>query len=202
MVRRIVAAVALALVLPVTAAPGALAQSGPDDLQECLEGVNAFEDGVPTCTYQDGKLVRRDFPGQIEVETRGLGSLFAMLFVFALIWSVIPPIAAYQIAKNNGQSTGVAILLGLLLGWVGLLIVYLMGRSDTRYAAHHVIEELGPRPPRPPQPPYPPAPPAPPAPPGGTDVAARLTRLDRLRTDGVVTDEEYAAKRAAIIDAL
>jgi hypothetical protein len=34
---------------------------------------------------------------------------------------------------------------------------------------------------------------------GGHRLAAKLEALDRLRADGLVTDEEYEAKRAKLI---
>lgn len=38
--------------------------------------------------------------------------------------------------------------------------------------------------------------------PGGADVRARLKRLDELRQEGVISDEEYAAQRQRILGEL
>lgn len=41
-----------------------------------------------------------------------------------------------------------------------------------------------------------------PAPAGGQDIAGRLATLDGLRSQGLVTEEEYAQRRAQILDSL
>jgi hypothetical protein len=43
------------------------------------------------------------------------------------------------------------------------------------------------------------APPPPAAPAGGRDVVAELTRLGELRTNGLLSDEEFAAAKAKLL---
>jgi hypothetical protein len=190
--RRLVAALLLGLGLMCAAAP-AFAGAAQDPIQDCLNRADpqkTAELGLASC--------REDENGQLqpywdEPSTgASFGAVIGGLFVFGLVWSLIPVFASYSIAKNAGQSTGVAILLGLALGWIGLLIVYLMSRSDTRAAMHGAVDAMAPRS-------WAPPPPAPGVPTPAQDVPARLRALSALRDSGEITDAEYETQRRAII---
>ena len=66
-------------------------------------------------------------------------------------------------------------------------------RQGERWAAN----QPAPQQQAPPPPPPPPAQPAPPA--GGTDRIAALKQLGELRTQGVLTEEEFASEKARIL---
>ncbi|QYB01047.1 SHOCT domain-containing protein [Rhodococcus sp. USK10] len=66
-------------------------------------------------------------------------------------------------------------------------------RQGQRWAAN----QPAPQQQAPPPPPPPPAQPAPPA--GGTDRIAALKQLGELRTQGVLTEEEFASEKARIL---
>lgn len=183
---------ALVLAVGLLAAMPAWAGAGQDPgFQECLDKVpveQVIERGPPSCHRVDGGEWEPYWP---DSGGGGIGGLIAVFVVVALVWSAIPIFASYSLASSSGQSTGVAMLLGLVFGWAGLLAVYLMSRSDTRAAVHGGIDAMAPRPQMRWTPPAP-----------GSDVGERLRTLDRLRDSGAIDDEEYAAQRAAIISGI
>jgi hypothetical protein len=68
-------------------------------------------------------------PRAQQTSSGGGGAGLVGVLLFAIVLSLIPIFVAYRIADRSGQSKGLAIVLGILLGWIGVLIVYLMGRG-------------------------------------------------------------------------
>jgi hypothetical protein len=197
-VRRLAAALLLGAALlaaPLlgTASAHAAPRQDPAGIQQCLENADVSmtqQYGPPSCRQENGVWVAHwDNAQAPDLGGLSIGALFAMALLIAVVWSLIPVFACYSIAKNSGQSTGVAIAMGVLLGWLGLLIVYLMSREDTRSAAHVAVDAMGPRAPYPG-----------PFPGTGSNTAVRLRTLDGLRDTGAITPEEYATRRQAIIN--
>jgi hypothetical protein len=67
-------------------------------------------------------------------------------------------------------------------------------RQANRWSAQPSEQPQAAAPPPAPAPPAPAAPPAPPA-----DTVAQLTGLAKLRDDGILTDEEFAAEKRKIL---
>jgi hypothetical protein len=197
--RRLVTALLLGAALVCSAAPALAGATQDPGFAECLASAEPqiIEKGPPSCREENGHFVPY---WDDEVSTGVGGGFIVTILLLGLIWSTVPAIASYHVAKNAGQPTGVAILLGLVLGWVGLLVVYLMSRSDTRAYAHGAVDAMGPRQPYP-SPSYGFQPPPPPTAPAA-DPGTRLEVLDRLREGGQITDDEYAARRQTILDGI
>ena len=169
--------VTLATAAPAVAAPR---QPDPNPIQQCLDQVSTDEiarRGIPSCREDSNGNVLPYWPA----DKPNTGAFLALGLVFVaigVVWSAIPAFVCHAYAKNAGQPTGVPVLLGLLLGWIGFGFVYLMARQQR-------------------QAPLPP----PAAIPGGSHRPAdRLRALTELYRSGAITESEYTARRTAIID--
>ena len=139
---------------------------------------------LPTCSYYGGEW-HRTYEGSGD---GGGGGIFALLFVLALVvaagttwWRVS---TARSMARRSGLDEGQATRMALM--------------SDDGLEATYLASAL--RQPAPPAPAPTPAAPGP-APERG-DVAERLRRLDSLREQELVSTEEWAERRRAILDEL
>ncbi len=145
-------------------------------------------DSIPSCTStKEGVWVAHYSGSGLPGSLPGAG-WFVVFIVIALVWGITPAIISGVIARSRGQSVGLAVLLGLILGWIGLLIVVLAFKPNVVEQARGVASEIL----------KPSAPPEPPAMP--RDTSARLTELEDLSKQGLITREEYAARRAAILE--
>jgi hypothetical protein len=117
----------------------------------------------------------------------GLG-LFIVMF---MLWILVPLCIATWLAVERDESVTIAIVLTLFLGWVGLAIVY-VGQQNSRAA----VEGLAQRAASPPST-YPPPPLA-----AEPPIEERLTRLDRMHADGLLSDEEHQEQRRRILNSL
>lgn len=174
------------LTLVVVVAPSASARLG-HGFQECLDqGYEQSGETPTTCLRQDGVWVPV-YDDDLGPSTVGDGppAGFVLLFVFAALgavglfaWRVV---TARSIARESGMDVGRATTMAVL--------------TDDGLESTYLAASLRP-------PPEAGAPAAPVAAPSAEDTAARLARLDALRADGVITDEEHARQRRAILDAL
>jgi hypothetical protein len=176
-------------------------------MDECY-GDRTAADGLPDCTFSaDGELVSR-----IEASPQNPIAGFVLL---AFLWTAIPLGIAAAVASSRGESVGLAVVLTLLLGWIGLAIS-LVGQRRTIDAASGALRTaMAPEPDRAGTTPVDDRPltraeaaaaaasqplPAPPRSGAATSpLAERLRTLDELRTAGVITDDEHARRREAII---
>lgn len=186
----VMAAVAAVLVLGVAAG----AQPSQQQVEQCMQIPD--EDigrGHPECIFDaEGNLISRNYPGEA-----GPGAGLGGFFVLALLWAGIPLVIAGVVASSREESVGVAVLLTLVLGWIGLAIVVFGQRKTvesvaraagtvTAGAAPYGAAGTGP---------------AHTGPPDSSDMMAqRLRRLDDMHAQGVINDEERAARRAAILN--
>jgi len=132
--RRLVAAVVLGagLLVAVPAYAGPAQEPG---IQECLDRVSSEEiqrRGVPSCRQDENGDYQPYWPAAQTTSGASRVVLVLVVIAFAALLGALPIYVAYRIARDNGQSTGVALVLGILLGWIGVLIVYFTSRDRTR----------------------------------------------------------------------
>ena len=65
---------------------------------------------------------------------------FGLFVVLALVWAGVPFAIAAGVARSRGEPIGIAILLTLVLGWIGLIIV-LYGQRRTVRSIDAFIED-------------------------------------------------------------
>jgi hypothetical protein len=171
---------------PVTTDPGL----GQSELQQCIGDAPIGVDPPPTCTFDpSGNLI-----GRTQSDPTGAGSTPNFLpFIFlVLLWSAVPFLIAAGLARSRGEPVGTAVLLTLVLGWVGLLIVVYGQRRTVddiaglagRAGATDISTPSG-------------------SPVAAPDAAAtRLARIEDLHARGLITDAERESRRAAILDQL
>jgi hypothetical protein len=162
----------LALFL-ITAPAQAQPATDPDkQLDECL-GDGYYPLGPPTCTFDsEGNLIDRDIPG--EEESSGGGSF---LWIF-LLWSAVPLAIGIAVASSQGWNLGFAILILLVFGWIGLLFLALVPQDRAEAAAAHVTSEPHTN---------------------SGDVSEQIRQLGALRDEGLLTEEEFQAKKAELL---
>jgi len=175
---RILAAVTAVLLLSLAPTTAAVAGGKKeekriqDQLDECL-GDELYPYGPPSCTFDaEGNLIDRDVPGESDP-----GSGFGGFLLLALLWSLLPMVIAGSIASSRGQSVGLAILATLFLGWLGLFLVLVLQRQEVVDTAKEVVDRAGRR-----------------------DVVDEIRRLGRLRDDGLLTDDEFQAKKRQLLE--
>jgi hypothetical protein len=169
--RRLLAAllVGAGLLLAVPAVAGA---TQDPDIQACLDKAGTekvIASGPPSCRKDANGEWQPYWEDNFGSAPAGFWALGAVFVVAALVWSAVPVVASYRLAQSTGQSTGMAVVLGLFLGWLGLGVVYLKGRSP-----------MDPAPVR-------------------AAAPDRLRTLESLRASGSITEAEYAAQRRAVI---
>jgi len=141
--------------------------------------------GPPECTSsgENGPWVAH-YPGNSPVN----GGLIGVFIAIALLWAAAPAVISGFIASARGQNVGLAVVLGLFLGWIGLLIVLVAFKQRVSAEAPSLIAEtVGSRPSR-----------SAAMPPRTT--SARIAELDDLKQQGLITPDEYASRRQAILD--
>jgi hypothetical protein len=70
-----------------------------------------------------------------------LGSIFVVFLVLAIVWSLVPFGIGVAVASSRGESVGVAVLLILVLGWIGLAVVC-FGQRRTLDAADTALNRF------------------------------------------------------------
>ncbi|MEN8704593.1 hypothetical protein BKA08_003072 [Nocardioides marinisabuli] len=160
-----------------------LAFSGPNDPPAKCFRTNEFGD-LPTCTYSGGEWVR-SYPssgfGPGPGGGGGFEGVFVLFFVVALVAGVAGTVwkvsTARRMARESGMSERDATAMSLL--------------SDDGFEATYLASNLRGRP----------TTPIPAATPGRS-TADRLRELDKLRAEGLVSDEEHETARRSILEEL
>jgi hypothetical protein len=152
--------------------------------------------GSPTCTRAGNGLwvaTYEEDPGFTGIpESRSSSGAFGAFLLFALLWAATPAVIAGAVASSRQQSVGLAVVLGILLGWIGLVIVLFLKPGAVEAARSTVSAVAAPTPVF--------MTPSVSMPTGsGRDAASRLAELEELRERGLITEGEYTARRTAIL---
>jgi hypothetical protein len=170
-------ATSLAMVSLGTTTAHALEPSPPN---KCFR-MNAHGE-LPTCTW-DGRSWQISYDNGVGVgldPSPGIPAGFAAIFVIVLIGGIAMTIwrvsLARQVARRSGMNENEATAVTLLTD-NGLEAAYLAGqmRSGASYDTEAVPDR---------------------------STATRLRELEALRSQGLVTEQEYDARRKAILDSL
>lgn len=187
---------ALLTVLALWATPAGARQAGPTrsgqpTTEPCLGDQTIGVGQLPSCVYDaNGNLISRSTDSSGGVGGGGTPNI-APFLILIVIWSVVPFAIAASVARSRGEPVGTAVLLTLVLGWIGLVIV-LYGQ---RRVAGDVGRLMGtPAPPGTARASQPPA--------RSQSPAERLRAIDELHAQGLITDEEHDRRRRAIVDSL
>jgi hypothetical protein len=146
------------------------------------------EGDLPTCTYVNGEWHRSyDDAGFGAQQDPGIPGFFVLLFVLALLGGIAVTVwkvsTARRMARDSGMSETDATTMTLL--------------TDDGFEATYLAANL--RPPQQPAVPTTPTPPTTPQP-GTRSTAERLRELQALLEQGLISQDEYAARRQALID--
>ena len=164
----------LAFILFVLAAPSVASAQTDAEWDKCF-GDRLWPTGPPTCVFdENGKFLRREIPGEAPS-----GGSFGGLLTLALLWSALPMIIGASIAASRGQSVGLAIVVTLVLGWLGLALVAFLQREEVVETAAEVVQRA--REPR-------------------RDAVDQIRRLAELRDEGLLTEEEFATKKRQVLE--
>jgi hypothetical protein len=109
----------------------------------------------------------------------------APFIVLALLWAVVPFVIAVLVAQSRDEPIGSAVLLVLVLGWIGLFIVLRGQRATVRDIKGFVDDVPAERSARSEDP-----------------AEARLRVVDDLYAKGLISEQEHAERRAAILKTL
>lgn len=149
--------------------------------EECMSSGTGF-DRIPTCTSFDGGAWVATYGASSE---SGSGA-FGVFVVLAILWAAAPAVIGGIVASNRGQNVGLAVVLCIVAGWIGLLIVIFAFKPEVAAAARG-LADIAARPPQTASAPH-------------RDSQARLEELERLKREDLITGEEYASRRAAILE--
>lgn len=148
------------------------ASSAPD---KCFEQ-NAQGD-LPTCT-NTGSGWEVSYPDAGTPGGAGFGAVFVLVLLAGIAFTVWKVTTARRMARDSGMDVGDATAMTLLTD----------EGFESTYLASNLRGQMAPA-----------ATPAP-AEPRSTEV--RLRELESLRSQGLVTEEEYAERRRSILDTL
>ena len=183
------ASVALILSLLVVGGP-AKADHGTGCCEPCPAGPDSMMIEDPFgCEWDgEGHVISNS---NLDNPTSGLGGLIFL----ALLWNAIPPFIAAGMASSRSQSVGLAVVVALAFGWLGLAGLYLYWQDKgirpsqteppatfppTRTAARPTPREVVAA--------------------GAGRAAERLRELQSLLDEGLIDHSEYAARRRAILN--
>lgn len=108
--------------------------------------------------------------------------------LFMTLWGVIPAIICGFIANERRVNVGIAVLIGIIGGWLGLLFVAIAYKPEVKRAASNIIDNA-----------QRPTPRASVSTPPRRNTATRLAELDGLKQKGIITDSEYDSRREGIL---
>lgn len=161
----------------------AAAQPGGGGLRQCYgpDGPTLEEMQTTKCVkHGDGpweRVTDSDFPG--------MGFGFGEILLIGIVLALVPGFVGASVASSANISPGAGFLIGTFGSWIGVIALYLYGHSQKRTPAPDVggaaVETKRPAP---------------------EDPAARLRKLQDLLDQGLITQEEYRARRQAAIDGL
>ncbi len=164
-------------------------------IQKCLDS-GQIGDPPPTCTFDaNGNLIRRSTPG-----LGGHSINLAPFIVLAVLWSAVPFAIAVGVAQSRNEPVGSAVLLVIVLGWIGLFIVLYGQRRAVDDVGRLVHSAPAPAPATGSTAPTGAAPAAEASDVSTHAVGERLETLDALYDQGVITVAERDRRRAAILD--
>jgi hypothetical protein len=150
--------------------------------EECMQsGTDAFSH--PTCSRIGNSDWVANY-GDFGPSAGGGGGAFGAFLLFAILWAAAPAVISGMIASSRGTSVGLAVLLGIVLGWIGLIIVAVAFKPEIKRAAENVIRTAGA---------------SPPGTPPARDAAGRLQQLEDLKRSGLITESEYQSRRQDIL---
>ena len=133
-IRRVVmAAIIATLALGVVPAH---AQPTSEDVQRCAAqpDMEGFEGSDRTCTYVDAEGHTRTVSIEGE-DNSSRSTVGGGMFVFAVLWWIIPIFGGPYIAQRRGESIVIALVLTMVLGWIGLALVFAFQRRRTPLSA-------------------------------------------------------------------
>jgi hypothetical protein len=169
----VLAFLALAAPAPSHAQTPASGEDWQQVLDQCLEDQTGPILEPPT-------LVSDGMGGWRCVASGQGGSSLGWIIPFMLLWAALPMVIAGVVASSRGESVGLALALTFFLGWLGFAIV-LFGMRRSAASVRAALEpETSTGPP-------------------GPSIADRLQTLDDLRDRGLITDDEYEARRERIL---
>ncbi len=113
-------------------------------LQDCIQQPSPQGGfGPHGCVYVNGQWVpEQQGSGPIGApapSSTHFGAIFAVFIALVIVWSLVPFGIGVALASSRGESVGVAVLLILVLGWIGLAIVY-FGQRRTLDAVEGALD--------------------------------------------------------------
>ncbi len=157
------------------------AGSSPIDqpaVDQCVGTATIGAQAPPSCVFDaNGNLISRSPSAARSSAPSSSSSNLAPFIFLVLVWSAVPFVIAVSVARSRREPVGTAVLLTLVLGWIGLLIVIYGQRRSAADVARWV---------------HPPP----------TSARERLRVIDELHAQGLISDAERDARRSAVIDAL
>lgn len=114
----------------------------------------------------------------------GMSFGFGEIVFFGILLSLVPGFVGAAVGSSAGLSTGAGFLIGIFGSWIGIIAMYLYGHSQKQSS---VISRREPSEPSPANP---------------DSTAERLRTLQDLFDQGLITQEEYTARRSAAIEGL
>lgn len=186
--RGILAAVLVAVgasVVVLSSGPATAQGRGRDALTECFgPGPLSAEEAEMTCVqHGDGKWRPA---GGTNVTVGSEEAVWGTFVFVALLFSLAPAFVGLSLASSAKIPPVAGFLIGLFGSWVGLIALYLYGnwqsRSSTAVGTGAAVERA--------------------APSGTSSAADRLRTLKNLLDQGLITQEEYDARRRATVESL
>ena len=155
-------------------APPASAQGKQDPLTQCFgPGPLTQEEAQMQCVkVGDGEWEPHGGVDLVEGGTDWFGGLM----ILGLFLALVPAFVGYAVADSQNVQGWLGALAGLFFSWLGVIGVYLYGRSQTSEAKPAAARE--------------------------SEPSDRLRRLQDLLSQGLITQKEYDERRTATLDSL
>lgn len=184
-IRFLAATVVLVAGLCTLATAPALADHGTGCCEPC-PGADAF-----ACEWDgEGHVISNS---NFDSPTTGFGGFI----VIALLWSLAPAGIAAGMASSRGESVGLAVVIALIFGWLGLAGLYFYWKDVPSRNMPALVTFPPQRPPARPEPRTDAGRSA-----GGKETADRLRELKSLLDQGLIERSEYDSRRQAILNDL
>jgi hypothetical protein len=163
---------------------GAATAQGRGGLRECFgPGPLTAEEAEMTCVkHGDGEWRP---VGGTDVTAGPAETAFGLFVVFGLLAMLVPGFIGLSLASSAKIPPAAGFLIGLFGSWVGLIALYLYGNWQSRSSP---VISTGPAVER--------------STPDASSAADRLRGLKDLLDQGLITQDEYEARRRATVDNL
>ena len=147
-------------------------------------------DGPTLEEAQTTKCVKHgDGPWErVEVDSSSPGFGFGEVFLIAILLALAPGFVGAAVSSSANISPVAGFLIGTFGSWLGVIALYLYGHFQRGAPQAATASGAGPAVEAQPPPPE--------------SAAERLRRLQELLDQGLITQDEYRARRQAAIDAL